>query len=313
VADETMRVLGAKPVWFPVMGPIDEFDGIEQQTASIAGNGYDGIVKHFIANVNLWPRPLVIFTSRKTFDSLSLAQRNALRQAVANVQRPQTAFQRRTEQEAAGNLCRRGLTFETAGRDDLATLRRAVQPVYADLERDPTTRKAIGAIERLKRDSPVSPDAPPSCQGAGQEISGDPTPVDGVYEMTTDRSAAAPEFYAENWGRWIFVFDRGRFAITQENRDACTWGHGQYSVKGREMTWTFTDGGGIAPTGALNRAGELFVFGWSRYRDTLSLTPVEGAVSPENFRAEPWHRISATPSPRYFAKRCPPPGNALRR
>jgi hypothetical protein len=254
----------------------------------------------------------VIFTSRKTFDSLSPGQRNVLRQAVANVLPAQTAFQRHDEQEAAGNLCRRGLTFETASRDDLAALRRAVQPVYNDLERDPSTRKAIGAIERLKRDSPTPPDALPPCLGNGQAISGDATPVDGVYEMTTDKSAAA-EFYAENWGKWIFVFDRGRFAFTQENRDACTWGFGEFSVKGREMTWTVIDGGGIAPTGAVNKPGELFMFGWSRYRDALALTPVEGAVSPENFRAKPWHRISATPSPRYFSKRCPPPGNALRR
>jgi TRAP-type transport system periplasmic protein len=41
VADETMRALGATPVWFPAMGAIDGFDGVEQQIGSIDGNRYD--------------------------------------------------------------------------------------------------------------------------------------------------------------------------------------------------------------------------------------------------------------------------------
>jgi TRAP-type C4-dicarboxylate transport system substrate-binding protein len=61
VADETMRALGARPVWVPGMAKIDRFDGIEQQTAAIEGNRYDTVGKHFTANVNLWPRPVVIF------------------------------------------------------------------------------------------------------------------------------------------------------------------------------------------------------------------------------------------------------------
>jgi hypothetical protein len=129
--------------------------------------------------------------------------------------------------------------------------------------------------------------------------------------MTTSKSAAAPEFLAENWGKWVFVFDRGHFAITQENRDACTWGYGTFIVKGHHVEWTFTDGGGTGPNNAFNKPGEFFVFGWSLYRETLTLTPVQGEISPENFRAKPWQRINATPSSRSFSKRCPPPDNAL--
>jgi hypothetical protein len=54
------------------------------------------------------------------------------------------------------------------------------------------------------------------------------------------------------------------------------------------------------------------VFGWSLYRETLTLTPVPGA-SPQNFWAKPWQRISSTPSSRSFSERCPPPDNALPR
>ena len=78
------------------------------------------------------------------------------------------------------------------------------------------------------------------------------------------------------------------------------------------MEWTFTDGGGIAPDNAQNRPGDFFVFGWSLYRGTLTLTPVPGAISPLNFRGKPWHRISTTPSAKYFSQRCPPPADCAR-
>ncbi len=64
------------------------------------------------------------------------------------------------------------------------------------------------------------------------------------------RHAALPEGLDENWGHWVFVFDRGRFAITQENETSCTWGYGTYAINGSRMAWSFEDGGGIAPNDA---------------------------------------------------------------
>ena len=129
--------------------------------------------------------------------------------------------------------------------------------------------------------------------------------------MDTDRADADYDYHPENWGRWTYVFDQGRFAITQENRDACTWGYGTFAVDGNRMSWTFTDGGGIAPTGAQNKPGEFFVFGFSAYRDTLTVTPVKGEISPLGFRAKPWRRLATTPTRRFLSKRCPPPAAAL--
>jgi TRAP-type C4-dicarboxylate transport system substrate-binding protein len=320
VAEETMRVLDARPVWFPAKGKIDTFDAIEQQAASIDGNQYDTIGKYFTGNVNLWPRPLVIFTGKKVFDSLSPDQRNALRQAVVNVIPTQTAAVRRSEQEAAGNLCRRGLEFETASPDDLAALRTAVQPVYDALAREPQTRKFLTAIAAMGKGLPA--ESAPTCRATGQadgQAARGSSPLDGVYRVTTtakDLLAAgvpAGDVIPENYGTWTYVFDRARFAYTEENKDACTWGYGTFAVKGNQVEWKFTDGGGTGPNNSFNRPGESFVFGWSLYRQTLTLTPVQGAVSPENFRAKPWQRISARPSSRHFSERCPPPDNALPR
>jgi TRAP-type transport system periplasmic protein len=320
VANETMRALGARPVWFPGMSKIDRFDGIEQQTASIEGNRYDTVGKHFTANVNLWPRPGVIFAGKQVFDALSPDQRNVLRQAVANVLPAQTALLRRDEQDATGNLCRRGLMeFETASPHDLAALRTAVQPVYDTLAREPQTRKFLAAIAAIGKGVPA--ESAPRCRASGQtdgQAAGGSSQLDGVYRVTTTpkdlRAVRTPpgDIIPENYGTWTYVFDRGRFAYTEENKDACIWGYGTFAVKGNQVEWTFADGGGTGPNNAFNRPGEFFVFGWSLYRQTLTLTPVPGA-SPQPFWAKPWQRISSTPSARSFSERCPPPANALPR
>ena len=51
------------------MGTIEGYDGVEQQIAAIAGNGYDQIASHLTANVALWPRPVVLFANPKVLDS----------------------------------------------------------------------------------------------------------------------------------------------------------------------------------------------------------------------------------------------------
>ena len=105
------------------------------------------------------------------------------------------------------------------------------------------------------------------------------------------------------------VIDRGRFAFTNENRRACIWAYGTFTVHGNQFEELITDGGGIAPTGAANKPGELFTARWSLYRGVLTLSPVVKAPSPP----KPWLRISTTPSPRFLSTRCPPPAGALPR
>ena len=266
-----------------------------------------------MTNVNLWPRPLVVFAGAPAYQGLSDDQRQILRDAAANTVSEKIAAERDLEAEAGTNLCRKNrATFDSATPEQLQELRRAVEPVYRELERDPGTRAAIEAIEQLKQQLAEPPTQITNCQPASSaSTSGAATEIDGVWTMDTDRLAAAPENLDENWGHWIYVFDRGRFAINQENETACTWGYGTYAVDGNRMSWTFEDGGGIAPNNAMNRPGEYFVFDLSAYRDTLTVTPVDGEISPLNFRAEPWRQLSNTASREYFSERCPPPAAAL--
>ena len=115
----------------------------------------------------------------------------------------------------------------------------------------------------------------------------------------------------ENWGALTVALVAGRFAFTNENRDACIWAYGDYTVKGKLVEWAFEDGGGVAPTESENRPGELHRFGWSRYRDRLTLTRAERAISPEGFRVKPWRLLGGKPSLSALSSRCRPPREAI--
>ena len=323
VADATVRALRATPVWFPVSGPITGFGAIEQQIGSIEGNQYDEVGKYLTANVNLWPRPLVLFANGRTWAALTPAQRRILGQAATGDLAAETKFVRDDERTATAMLCRRGLLrFLTASPADLAALRRVVQPVYAQLERDPQTRRYIRQIEAMRQGIPAEP--APGCAattrpaGTARPPAGTAGPLDGVYrftdtaaELQATSGTAAGDVVPENYGTWTLVLDRGHFAVTQEDSQACTWGYGTFTVKGDRMAWRFTDGGGIAPDNATNKPGEFFTYQWSLYRGLLALSPVKGAVSPSNFRVKPWAKISTTPSAGFLSKRCLPPAGAL--
>lgn len=141
--------------------------------------------------------------------------------------------------------------------------------------------------------------------------------LDGVYETDVDRSdlvraGDAVDAVPENLGHYVYVFDRGRFAFSQEDAQACTWGYGDLVVRGKSMIWRFIGGGGPkAPNDAYNKPGETFEFRWSLYRDSLTLSPVPGATSPAPTFVDPWHRVSNQPARSYLGSDCPPPKGAL--
>jgi TRAP-type C4-dicarboxylate transport system substrate-binding protein len=312
VAGATMRALRATPVWFPAGGSITGFGAVEQHVSAIQGSQYDKVGKYLTANVNLWPRPLVVFTNGRTWAALTPAQRSILTRAVTGDLAAETNVVRSNERTDTAILCRRGrLRFLYASPAGLAALRRAVQPVYAQLERDPQTRRFIRQIEAMRQE--ISPEPPPACPSAAQ-LAGKAGPLDGVWRFTATpadlRSAgwSQGDVVPENYGTFTIVIDRGRFAFTNENRRACIWAYGTFTVHGNQFKELFTDGGGVAPTGAANKPGELFTDRWSLYRGVLTLSPVLGPSMPK-----PWLKISTTPSPRFLSARCPPPTGALPR
>jgi TRAP-type C4-dicarboxylate transport system substrate-binding protein len=310
VADATMRALGAHPVRVPAdtlgfHGP----DGYEQRVYVLYGDRLAAPGSHITVNVNLWPRPLVIFAGARAYKRLTASERDVLQKAAASAVPKAGPAARASEIEMAGNICRDGrVALDLSSPSELRALHQAVEPVYRELESDPATDDTIRQIESLKAELGEPPAMLPKCSATASAPTAARTALDGVWQMDT---ASSPDVEDENWGHWIFVFDHGRFADTQENKAACTWGYGTFSVRGDRTSWKFTDGGGIAPNNAMNKPGEFFVFGLSSYRDMLRLSQVQGGISPLNFRAKPWRRLSSTPTRRYLSKRCPPPAEAL--
>jgi TRAP-type C4-dicarboxylate transport system substrate-binding protein len=437
-----LRALGAGPVNLSRGGPIDHYGGVEQHVGSIAANQYDRVAPYLTANVNLWPRPIVLVANGRALARLSASQRKALGDA-ARVAVPGTlASIHRDERESADDMCRRGTSFLTATPHDMQELRAAVDPVYTALDGTAATRAAIARIAAMHAEMPdaAASEAPVCRRPATASTAGRPTPIDGAYRfhstaeqlraIGTAESDINPENYGTshfvfdrgrwtfrhssgdtaegtytvngdtftmlttagaggvakskpgeqftfrwsrfrdlmtlkpvrgadspgiwrvvpwrrigaassgsagpprtpidgvwrmtdkstdsdppaspaNYGTWTYVFDRGHFAISQHNADACTWAYGTYTVNGHRTRWNFEDGGGRTPDNAYNKPGERFDYTWSRFRDQLTLGAVRGAISPGNFKVHPLRKVSATPARRYLDRRCLPPAAAL--
>ena len=183
VARETLRALGATAIAVPAGSQIGGLDGIEQQVEAIESNTYDAAAKYLTTNINLWPRPLVLFMNKAAFTALEPVQRDVLREAVRNVLPETLAAIRAREQTAAAVLCRRGLSFVVATPADISKLREALAPVYRELEQDDQTRSFIARIRQLRQATSVSAETLPSCS-TGERSASAAIP-DGVYTNTT--------------------------------------------------------------------------------------------------------------------------------
>ncbi len=188
IAVDALRALGARATAVPAGGSIDALDGIEQQLDSISANSYDAHADYLTANLNLWPRPAVVFMNENAFAKLGRGQRKLLREAMRRATPRALDVVREQERRAAAELCRRGLSFVAADASAVKELRAAVSPVVARLERDARTRSFINAIRAMRDERPVGTDSGPRCSGRGPERSS-ALPA-GTYEVTIRRADA---------------------------------------------------------------------------------------------------------------------------
>ena len=186
VAKQALDAVGAAPKPVPAEAPLVGLDAYEQQLASIAGNSYDANAKYVTSNLNLWPRPLVIVMGNEAYDSLTEEQQSVLRDAAEAAIPKALEASRAEDEEAVEMLCRRGMSFAIASASDLAELRAAFEPVYAQLTSDPETRSYVDAIETIKQEIAASAEAP-SCASVQGEPASAGIP-EGIYEMTVTRA-----------------------------------------------------------------------------------------------------------------------------
>jgi TRAP-type C4-dicarboxylate transport system substrate-binding protein len=191
----TLQALGATAVPLPGGVKLHGIDGMEQQLGAIAGNRYDTTAKFTTANLNLWPRPLVIIMGKAAWVKLSGTQRDILRNAADAAMLPAIDASRQEDQQALPVLCGSGMTLPTALPQQLADLHTAVDPVYAALRRDVSTNKWLDQIQALKKQLHAAPETA-SCAGVGG-TSQPASPIDGTYRRTTSRA----EFLATCHGK----------------------------------------------------------------------------------------------------------------
>ncbi|HEX6712965.1 MAG TPA: TRAP transporter substrate-binding protein DctP [Thermoleophilaceae bacterium] len=299
LTEAALRALGATPRALPGTASLTGIDGYEQQLPSIVGNGYlrASRTRTVMVAPVLWPRAQVLIANPRVWAQLSSHQQAILRTAGPQTAAAQAEALRRDDATATRQLCSAGARLVAA---DAARFRAAFAPVYLALERDAATAERIREIEDLKRET--SPEARPTCHAdRTAAVPRRATPIDGVWR--TERAHAD---VPENEGLFIRVFDRGRWALTQQSAGACTWGYGTYTVRGRRLETEATDGGGIAPNNATAKPGERIAFRWNIYRGRLSL-PNAPDFHDSPVEPTPYELVSKTPSADYFSKRCPPP------
>ena len=311
----TFRALGATGEAIVPGNDVSSFDGFETDVTGLQDD-YGGAPRTLTANVNLWPRALVIVMNRDAYERLSDDQREALRAAGRAAIDSALQHIREREREALGIVCRRAEPIlRSATRSQLDALRTATSSLTRNLERDPQTRDSVREIGAMRAE--VEPEPAPACPREQRQSTAERgTPVDGLWRMNTTadelaRIAAPGDVVPENWGESTFALVAGRFAFTTENRDVCIWAYGSYAVKGSVVEWTVEDGGGISPNDFLNTPGERYRFLWSSYRDRLTLAPVKGAISPEPMRVKPWRLVDGEPFLGALSRRCTPPRDAL--
>lgn len=158
LAEQTLESLGASAKAVPTSATLDGLNGYAQQLGSITGNGYQADAQSVIADLNLWPRPLVIVVGESVYADLTEAQQQALGEASRQAMVDALVGARNEDVESATLLCDSQMSFEMAGENGLAAFRKAVQPVYASLRDDPATAEFLEHIEALKESVGAGPD-----------------------------------------------------------------------------------------------------------------------------------------------------------
>jgi TRAP-type C4-dicarboxylate transport system substrate-binding protein len=184
LATDALSALGATPRVVPSSADLTGLDAYEQQLSSIVGNHYYADAGYVTANMNLWPRPLVIVMGSDSFEKLTPSQRNVLQQAATDAIPAALDASRAEDEQATPALCREGMKLIKASDGAIADLRIAFRSVYADLNANPATHAHLAAIQELKASLAQSPEAPQCPKGVAVDS---PTGVgfpQGTFETT---------------------------------------------------------------------------------------------------------------------------------
>jgi TRAP-type transport system periplasmic protein len=157
------------------------------------------LAPYVTANVNLWPQMDVVLANPARVAALPAEHRGWLEEAARDAAARSTALAD-TDARSITVTCHAGARFAEASDAEVAALRDAFAPVYAELRLDAATKAFIERIEALKESTPREArlSIPPGCTGKAPErpagVSGDaPAYLNGTYryEITLDEALEA--------------------------------------------------------------------------------------------------------------------------
>ena len=283
----------------PMESAIDDGLSVAAETQFGLGGTF-GRPSTAIGNLPLFPKVNSLVMNSVAYDSLTDDQRAVLRDAAAAMLAASIATMPSTAVDAE-TYCRNGGAIVHLAERDVLELRRAAQPVIADLRQDPATDSLIDRIEALARGidavgSAVAPCERPTADPLGPDASASTAETaefpEGVYrktvttELLVNKGIDRPT--AENHaGTWTFTFRDGQFLDP-----GCP-----------DSTYDVVDGRIIVTLGPVGRdcgsaaGGVLFTAGWTLEGDQLLFTEVrngDGGPNPLGaalFGSDSWTKL----------------------
>jgi TRAP-type C4-dicarboxylate transport system substrate-binding protein len=290
VAEATFRALGADPIELPYGSSLSPVDGAELSFEVLKDNRSVRDAGPLTTNLVFWPKAITVVMNADRFASLTRRQQQALRDAGPAAFGALMKKASESDDEARHLLCRIGTPFVRARSGQLAALRAAVQPVYAQVERGTGNAATLRQIEAIKGDA--APDAPVCKPGETSKASagGHATPIDGDYRTSFSKReledspdlADKGEINDGNWGAFTLHLTHGRLTATQRNAHTRTTSTGRYTLSGNAIRLH------------IDQTDETFAVRWNLYRDTLKFQPDKKlGIIPTPFLVKPWRRIGS--------------------
>jgi TRAP-type C4-dicarboxylate transport system substrate-binding protein len=280
--DSLFRALGANP-----LAPADWWTPIKTGEIVAADSSFSFLYLYpansFVTgNVTTYTKMNTIVADSARYDRLTDAERAILRDAAAATLDEALAGIPDESAEAIA-ACEDGTTVVLAGDTDLAALKEAVEPVYAELEKDPETKALIAAIRALKETTPSSdtvkacgPESP-AASPVPSLVPGDPSVLNGTYRQEQDadflRAAGMAEAVIPDWvGIITLEMHDGTWdwSLMQEHPAHEPWrAAGTYVVSGDSVSTRITSPK-YGPDGTdLSRIRD--VFRWTLTNDELTM------------------------------------------
>jgi TRAP-type transport system periplasmic protein len=285
VAQATLRALEGRAKGY-VPGDLAGFDAVEIDSNTLDYNGWKGVLT---TNVVLWPKPYSIVMNRHAFDALTERHRELLRDAGRAALEPELEQTRHDAAAAFVQACRRGLVeLATVSPSQLAALRRAVQPVYDELERDAETRTFLNRITAL-REGVQTATLPPRCSTTGGKPAARQSPFEGRWTYTWTRPELLATGIDEKYipkgierDTVVFEFNDGRYRMIA---GGAVRARGTYTVDGGVLDL-------VHPPGTVGyAAGQVLRQRWSLYRNTLTFRRLRGSDADLLLLVKPLKRV----------------------